>query len=103
VIFPEAGVRVMRVERTAWEKMTAIHVFCLKGNIKDHLARHWSDIERLDAAGHVEAAINARDIAQRVAYHKSMLFIEKDAQNNKVDYFIAINGGLVLVSEGETY
>jgi hypothetical protein len=101
VIFPEAGVRVMRVERTAWEKMTAIHVFCLKGNIKDHLARHWSDIARLDAAGHIEAAITARDIAQRVADHKSMFFIEKDAQNNKIDYFSAINGGLVLVPEGD--
>jgi hypothetical protein len=47
VIFPTADVRVMRVERTAWEKMTAIHVFCLQRSIKDQLARHWSDITRL--------------------------------------------------------
>ena len=91
----------MRVERTAWEKMTAIHVFCLQGNIKEHLARHWSDIVRLDAAGHIEAAINDRAIARRVADHKSRFFIEKDARNNKIDYFSAINGGLVLVPEGD--
>jgi Nucleotidyl transferase AbiEii toxin, Type IV TA system len=100
VIFPNTDVRVMRVERTAWEKMTAIHAFCFQGNIKDRLARHWSDIVRLDAAGHIKAAINDRDIAQRVADHKAKLFIEKDAQGNKIDYFSAINGGLVLVPEG---
>lgn len=50
VIFPNTNVRVMRIERTAWEEMTAIHVFCLRGNIQDRRARHWSDIVRLDAA-----------------------------------------------------
>jgi Nucleotidyl transferase AbiEii toxin, Type IV TA system len=101
VTFPIADVRVMRVERTAWEKMTAIHVFCLQGNIKDQVARHWSDIVRLDAVGHIEAAINDRDVAHRVADHKSRFFIEKDAQGNKIDYFNAINGGLVLVPKGD--
>ncbi len=101
VIFPNADVRVMRVERTVWEKMTAIHVFCLQGNIKDQMARHWSDIVRLDAPGHIEAAIHARDIVQRVADHKSRFFIEKDTQGNRIDYFNAINGGLVLVPQGD--
>jgi hypothetical protein len=100
VIFPNTDVRVMRVERTAWEKMTAIHVFCLQGDIKDQLARHWSDIVRLDMAGHIEAAIKDRDVAQRVADHKSWFFIAKDAQGNKIDYLAAINGGIVLVPEG---
>jgi hypothetical protein len=101
VIFPNADVRVMRVERTAWEKMTAIHVFCLQENIKDQLARHWSDIVRLHGAGYIEPAIKARDIAQRVADHKSVFFVEKDARRNRIDYFSAINGGLVLVPEGD--
>jgi len=101
VTFPRTDVRVMRVERTAWEKMTAIHVFCLQGDIKDQLARHWSDVTRLDAAGHIEAAIHDRDIAQRVADHKSRFFIEKDAQGNTIDYFSAVNGGLVLVPAGD--
>ncbi len=99
--FPKTDARVMRVERTAWEKMTAIHVFCLQGNIKDQLARHWSDIVRLDGVGHIEAAIHDRDIARRVADHKSKFFIEKDSRGDRIDYFGAINGGLVLVPEGE--
>ena len=101
VIFPDTDVRVMRVERTAWEKMTAIHVFCLQGEIKDQLARHWSDIVRLDTAGHIDAAINERDIAQHVAEHKSIFFIEKNPEGNRIDYFSAINGGLVLTPEGD--
>ena len=101
VTFPRTDVRVMRVERTAWEKMTAIHVFCLQGNIKDQLARHWSDITRLDIAGHIDTAINDRDIAHRVADHKSRFFTAKDAQGNAIDYFSAINGGLVLVPKGD--
>ena len=101
VIFPNADVHVMRVERTAWEKMTAIHVFCLKRNIKNQLARHWSDISKLHAAGHINAAIEDRDIAQRVADHKSKFFVEKDHQGNNINYHKAIGGGLVLVPEGE--
>jgi hypothetical protein len=34
--------------------------------------------------GYIESAINDRDIAQRVADHKSRFFIEKDAQGNKI-------------------
>jgi len=101
LIFPNTVVRVMRVERTAWEKMTAVHVFCLEGDIKEHVARHWFDIVRLDAAGHIDAAIKDRDIAQSVANHKSRFFIAKDRNGNKIDYLSAINGGLVLVPEGD--
>jgi hypothetical protein len=101
VLFPTADVRVMRIERTAWEKMTAIHVFCLQGDIRDQLARHWSDVARLDITGHIEAAIKDRDIAQRVANHKSIFFREKDANGNRIEYLHAINGGLVLVPNGD--
>ena len=100
--FPTAVPRVMRVERTAWEKMTAIHVFCQQRCIKDRLARHWYDIAKLDAAGHVDVALQARDIAQRVANHKTAFFAMKDPEGNLVDYASAINGGLVLVPSGET-
>lgn len=100
LVFPSTNARIMCVERTAWEKMTAIHVFCLQGDIKDHLARHWSDIARLDAIGHIEAALHRRDIAHRVADHKSRFFVEKDVQGNAIDYFQAVDGGLLLVPEG---
>jgi hypothetical protein len=56
IVFPTATPRVMRVERTAWEKMTAISIFCRQKNIKDRLARHWYDIAKLDAAGHIDYA-----------------------------------------------
>jgi len=101
VQFPTSEARVMRVERTAWEKMTAIHVFCLQGDIRNQMARHWSDIGRLDVAGHIEAALKDRDVARRVADHKSKFFIEKDLQRNVIDYFSAINGNLVLVPTGD--
>jgi hypothetical protein len=86
VLFPTAVARVMRAERTAWEKMTAIHVFCLQGEIRDQRARHWSDVIRLDAAGLLNAAIRDRSIARRVAAHKARFFIEKDAQGTPIDY-----------------
>ena len=92
----------MGVERTAWEKMTAIHVFCQQRSIKDRLARHWYDIAKLDAAGHIDATLRARDIAQRVANHKSAFFAMKNVKGNLIDYAAAINGGLVLVPTGET-
>jgi hypothetical protein len=101
VSFPAAVPRVMLVERTSWEKMTAIHVFCLQGNIRDHLSRHWYDIAKLDAAGHIEAALQSRGIAQKVVDHKSVFFGEKDTQGNWIDYSIAINGGLILVPAGD--
>jgi len=98
--FPVAMPRVMRVERTVWEKMTAIHVFCLQGSIKDRLSRHWHDVAKLDVAGHVDAALKSRDIAQRVASHKSWFFAAKDSQDNAINYVSAVRGGLVLVPQG---
>ena len=41
VSFPEAAPRVMRVERTFWEKATAAHVFCLQQRQRgERFARH---------------------------------------------------------------
>jgi hypothetical protein len=102
VTFPTALPRVMRVERTAWEKMTAIHVFCLQGNIRNRLARHWYDIAKLDSAGYIDAALKSRDIAQRVANHKSWFFAAKDSKDNLIDYAAAVSGALVLVPQGKT-
>jgi hypothetical protein len=100
--FPVASPRVMHVQRTFWEKATAIHVFCLKGNIAGRLARHWYDIARLDATGHVEQALQNREVAQAVARHKHWFFAAKDAQDQPIDYDAAITGNLRLVPEGTT-
>jgi hypothetical protein len=92
----------MRVERTVWEKMNAIHVFCLQGSINDRLSRHWHDVAKLDVAGHVDAALKRRDIAQRVANHKSWFFAAKDSHHNAINYASAVSGGLMLVPQGKT-
>jgi hypothetical protein len=100
--FPVPTPLVMRVERTVWEKMTAIHVFCLQGKIKDRLSRHWHDVARLDMVGHVDSALKSREIAQRVANRKSWFFAAKDSQDNAINYVSAVSGGLVLVPQGKT-
>jgi hypothetical protein len=100
--FPTASPRVMRVERTFWEKATAIHVFCHKDGLKDRLARHWYDVAMLDTAGLAKSAIVNRDIAQAVARHKNIFFSTTDSKNRPIDYQAAVSGALVLVPEGAT-
>lgn len=84
----------MRVERTFWEKATAVHVFCLQGRIRGHrFARHWHDLARRDEAGHTDAALLDRDLAKAVARHKGMFFAEKDKDGRPVDYGAAVGNG----------
>jgi hypothetical protein len=99
VEFPTATPRVMRAERTFWEKATAIHVFCAQGVFRggDRFSRHWHDVTRLDAAGFAEAAIADKALAQAVADHKSVFFAEKNAYGDVIDYHAAVSGGLQLV------
>lgn len=102
VIFPEASPRVMHVERTFWEKSTAIHVYCRQGKLKgERFARHWYDVARLDAEGHAARALEDRDLAHAVARHKSWFFAEKDADGEAIDYGAAVSGDLQLVPAGE--
>jgi len=99
--FPEAEPRIMRVERTFWEKATAAHVYCLQGRDRgDRFARHWYDLVRLDDEGHADAALGDRIRAMAVARHKAMFFVEKDANNLLIDYAAAIQGQLALVPTG---
>jgi hypothetical protein len=99
VSFPEATVRAMRVERTFWEKATAIHVFCRSGRFRggDRFARHWYDLARLEERGYVDTAIEDRVVAEEVAKHKSSFFRENDRSNQPIDYNEAVNGQLQLV------
>jgi hypothetical protein len=102
VVFPECNVRVMRAERTFWEKATAIHVYCLQGKLGgERFARHWYDLVQLDKAGVVDAALKDRDLAKRVATHKCVFFPEKDTTGAPIDYTAAVTGGLKLVPDGE--
>jgi hypothetical protein len=99
VVFPEATPRVMRAERTFWEKATAIHVFCAQGIFRggDRFARHWHDVSRLDTAGFADAALADKVLAQAVADHKSIFFAEKGTDGEPVNYHAAVSGALRLV------
>jgi hypothetical protein len=101
VEFPAAKPKVMRAERTFWEKATAIHVFCAQAEFRggDRFARHWHDVARLDAAGYADAAIADKALARAVAEHKSAFFAEKDTQGEIIDYHAAIAGELHLVPD----
>lgn len=104
VVFPTAQPRVMHAERTFWEKVTAMHVFCLQERLRgDRFSRHWHDVARLDEAGIADASMKDRALAEAVARHKSMFFPEKAAGGSPVDYFAAVNGGLSLVPSGEAF
>ena len=98
---PTARARVMKAERTFWEKATAVHVFCRSGDpVANHKARHWYDLERLDANGVAVIAIADTDLAAQVATHKSAFFRENDAAGARIDYHTAVGGGLQLLPVG---
>ncbi|MDT9599865.1 nucleotidyl transferase AbiEii/AbiGii toxin family protein [Sphingosinicella rhizophila] len=101
VVFPTARPRVMRAERTFWEKATAVHVFCSEGPLRgDRFARHWHDLARLDEVGFADKALADRSLADAVAAHKSWFFAEKDGDRQTIDYRAAVSGGLRLVPDG---
>ena len=99
--FPQARPSVMLAERTFWEKATAMHVFCKRERGRgDRLTRHWYDLVRLDRAGFAQRAMVDRDLAARVARHKSIFFREKDITGNWISYEHAVDGKLQLVPSG---
>jgi hypothetical protein len=104
LVFPATEPRILRIERTFWEKATAVHVFCLQGRVRGHrFSRHWHDLARLDEAGHVDAALVERALAMAVARHKAMFFAEKDKEGQPVDYEAAVTGRLSIVPNGNAY
>jgi hypothetical protein len=102
LVFPTSTPRVMKAERTFWEKATAIHVLCMGGKLRGgpRFSRHWYDVVQLDRSGHAASAIAMPDIAKQVATHKAMFFAEKVESGRVIDYSAAVSGGLRLVPEG---
>lgn len=101
VLFPVASPQVMSVARTFWEKATAAHVYCAQARIRsERYARHWHDLAAIGRSSHFAAAIADRAVAKAVAEHKSLFFIEKDADGAVIDYFTATSGELQIVPEG---
>ncbi len=101
---PTVQAKVMKIERTFWEKATAVHVFCLQDRLKhDRLSRHWYDLAELREKGHSAVAIADREVADAVAAHKAVFYAAKDAARNAIDYAAATQGGLRLVPDGAAY
>lgn len=103
VTFPATHAQVMRPERTFWEKVTAIHVFCLQGAFRggQRFARHWYDVIRLDSTGFADRAIANRSLALAVAEHKGAFFPEKNTDGSMIDYHAATSGQLRLVPSAD--
>lgn len=100
--FPSCRPRVMRIERTFWEKATAMHVYCNKGRWSgERFSRHWYDLSQLKDLEYANSALSERHLAADVAQHKSFFFIEKDASGKTIDYLSAVQGHLCLVPGGE--
>ena len=103
IIFPVAQPLVMAAERTFWGKATAAHVYCLQGRLRgERYSRHWYDLAAIAKTPYLAAACADRALAQAVAKHKSVFFIEKDETGNKIDYFAATSGQLQLIPAGES-
>ncbi len=103
VDFPIARPLVMAAERTFWEKATAAHVYCLQGRLRgERYSRHWYDLAAIAQSDYYESAVNDRELAKKVAEHKSIFFAEKDAMGAKVDYHHAVMGAMQLVPTGES-
>jgi hypothetical protein len=97
--FPAASPNVMLPKRTFWEKATAIHVYCVRGNQGDRYSRHWHDLVRLDDAGYADAAFADAALAKEVAEFKSKFFRARDVAGNSIDYVAAVSGHLHLVPD----
>lgn len=98
--FPTASPSVMLLERTFWEKATAIHVFCRRARHRGaRLSRHWHDLVRLDDGGYVEKALADRELARAVARHKAIFFRERGVDGDWIDYMAAVSGHLQLIPD----
>lgn len=101
IVFPQARPRVMRMERTFWEKATAIHVFCRQTKLRgNRFARHWHDLLQLAATERIQNSLVDKSWLEQVVRHKAMFFQEKDQTGAPIDYRECLNGQLCLVPDG---
>jgi hypothetical protein len=101
ITFPQALPRVMKMERTFWEKATAIHVFCRQAKRRgNRFARHWHDLLQLAATERIRNSLADKSWLEQVVRHKTMFFQEKDQAGEAIDYQECLNGHLCLVPDG---
>jgi hypothetical protein len=103
VSFPVAQARVMKLERTFWEKATAAHVYCIQGDLQgERYARHWYDLKAISQNDRFEDAVNDHELAKAVATHKGYFFREKAPDGSNVDYMAAVTEAIRLVPGGKS-
>ncbi len=88
--FPVAAPSVLNVERTFWEKLTAIHYECNRPAFKpdaNRLSRHWYDVYQLLESGHAEQALEKYEILESVVEHKKAFYYSSYA-----DYDACLKG-----------
>jgi hypothetical protein len=101
ITFPQALPRVMKMERTFWEKATAIHAFCRQAKMRgNRFARHWHDLLQLAATERIRNSFVDKSWLEQVVRHKTMFFQEKNQAGVTIDYQECLNGNLCLVPEG---
>jgi hypothetical protein len=95
--FPQAAPRVLKMERTFWEKATAIHVFCKQVRMRgDRFSRHWYDITQLAKTERIQKSLPNKEWLRQVVRHKSIFFVEKNTIGKRIDYNECLNGTLQL-------
>ena len=77
---PVCTVRVLRPERTFWEKVTLLHAVTLSGKKPPRLSRHYYDVSRLFRHEVGRAAITDLGLLDAVVKHKSAFFREASAR-----------------------
>jgi hypothetical protein len=100
ISFPQAKTRVLMMERTFWEKATAIHVFCQQGELRrDRLFRHWYDLHALAKQGRILGSLSDKSWLEQVVRHKSMFFREKGRDGLEIDLKECQAGNLHLTPD----
>ncbi len=96
----ECPVRVLRLERTFWEKVTLLHAVTHSGKMPPRLSRHYYDVSRLYRHELGKKAIADFELLAQVVRHMDAFFREAAAR-----YDLAKPGSLRLIptpeSEGE--
>jgi len=93
---PACPVRVLRPERTFWEKVTLLHAVAQSGKTPPRLSRHYYDVSRLFRHEIGRAAVADLDLLTQVVRHKSVFFREAAAR-----YDLATPGSLRIMPTAE--
>jgi len=103
--FPNIICRVMKFERTFYEKLTAIHIFCKEGQKTklERFSRHFYDIHELMCHSRIQASLTEKSWMQMVVDNKKSFYPMKNAQGEYINYEDCLKGGLCLIPEGPMF